>query len=142
MGVFFFSFLNNAPAFCFSMVGFLLCWPVSHDACEAVSPLRIVYSHEELLQLNILYGGKDLTPCMPGFIPKDRTSDKRKIKRGRCGDVKLCLRRQQVSRTPLPSVILGNVQSASSKLDELQGNVRFQKDFTQGQLCDDFPRHG
>lgn len=57
---------------------------------------------------------------MLGFIPKDRTSDKRKTKRGRHGGVKLCLRRQQVSRTPLPSVILGNVQSLRKELGELQ----------------------
>lgn len=116
-------------SFFFTVVGFLLCWLVSDDVGEAVSQLRIVYSRDELLQLNLPYDGKDLTSCMPDFIHRDsnRTSEKRK--RGRRGGVKLRLRRQQVSRFPLPSVILGNVQSLRNKLDELQGNVRFQKDF-------------
>lgn len=118
-------------SFFFIVVGFLLCWLVSHDVCEAVSQLRIVYSREELLQLNVPYDGKDLTSCMPDFILRDsdRTSDERKRKRGRRGGVKLHLRRQEDSRFPLPSVILGNVQFLRNKLGELQGNISFQKDF-------------
>lgn len=34
------------------------------------------------------------------------------------------LRRQQLSHTPLPSVILANVQSLRNKIDELQANVK------------------
>lgn len=85
-------------SFLFIVVGFLLCRLVSPDACEAVSQLKIVYSREELLQRNVSYGGKDLTSCMPDFIRRDfnRTSDKRKRKRGRLRGVKLRLRRQQV----------------------------------------------
>lgn len=41
------------------------------------------------------------------------------------------MRRRPLSRTPLPSIIMGNVQSLRNKLDELQGNVQLQKDFKE-----------
>lgn len=43
--------------------------------------------------------------------------------------VRLQLRKTQLNRLPLPSMILGNVRSLRNKVDELQGNVRFLKDF-------------
>ncbi len=39
------------------------------------------------------------------------------------------MRKQRFARIPLPSVIMGNVQSLRNKVDELHGCVRFQKDF-------------
>lgn len=53
----------------------------------------------------------------------------RRRKRGKWSGVKLRLRKQRLARTPLPLVILGNVQSLRNKLDELQGYVRLQKDY-------------
>lgn len=49
----------------------------------------------------------------------------RRRKQGKQGGVKIRLRKQ----IPLPSVLQGNVQSLRNKLNELQGCVRFQKDF-------------
>lgn len=39
------------------------------------------------------------------------------------------LGKQRLTRIPLPSVILGNVQSSKNKVDELQRNVHYQKHF-------------
>ena len=50
-------------------------------------------------------------------------------KRGKRGGVRLRLKKQQLTRLPLPSLILGNAQSLRNKLDELQGNVRFLRDY-------------
>lgn len=44
----------------------------------------------------------------------------RKRKRGRRGGVRQRLRRRGFRRLPLPSIILGNVQSLRNKIDELQ----------------------
>ncbi len=55
--------------------------------------------------------------------------EKKRRKRGKRGGVRLQLRRLWFNQTPLPSMILGNVQSLRNKVDELQGNVCFQKDF-------------
>lgn len=50
-------------------------------------------------------------------------------KRGRRGGVRQRLKRQGHRRIPLPTVILANVQSLRSKVDELQANVRFQTEY-------------
>ena len=39
------------------------------------------------------------------------------------------LRRAGLHRLPLPSAVLGNVQSLRSKVDELQANVKFIPEF-------------
>ncbi len=39
------------------------------------------------------------------------------------------MRKQRLTRIPLPSVIMGNVQSLRNKVGGFQGNVCFQKDF-------------
>lgn len=43
--------------------------------------------------------------------------------------VRLRLKKQQLTHLPLPSLILGNTQSLRNKLDELQGNARFIRDY-------------
>lgn len=50
-------------------------------------------------------------------------------KRGKRGGVRLRLKKRQLTRLPLPSLILGNAQSLRNKLDELQRNVRFLRDY-------------
>lgn len=50
-------------------------------------------------------------------------------KRGKRGGVLHRLRKQSLSRFPLPSIILSNAQSLRNKTDELQANVRFQHEF-------------
>ncbi len=39
------------------------------------------------------------------------------------------LRKSRLNRTPLPSIIMSNVQSLRSKIDDLQAMVRFQHDY-------------
>lgn len=58
--------------------------------------------------------------------PSGGTRIKRK-KRGKREGVRF--RKQHLNKIPLPSVIMGNVQSPRNKLDRLQGNIRFQKDY-------------
>ncbi|KAK7915531.1 hypothetical protein WMY93_011292 [Mugilogobius chulae] len=60
-----------------------------------------------------------------------RSFVKKRRKRGKRGGVKLRVRKRSLYRTPLPSVIFGNVQSLRNKLDELSGYVQFQKDFKE-----------
>ncbi|XDV11016.1 hypothetical protein PO909_000083 [Leuciscus waleckii] len=48
---------------------------------------------------------------------------------GIIGGVLLRLRKQSLSRIPLPSIILSNAQSLRNKTDELQAHVRFQREF-------------
>lgn len=50
-------------------------------------------------------------------------------KRGSRGGVRQRLKRQGLRRIPLPSIILANVQSLRSKVDELQANARFVSDY-------------
>ena len=54
----------------------------------------------------------------------------RKIrKRGKQAVLRLRLRKQPLSRIPLPSIILSNARSLRNKADDLQDNVRFQHEF-------------
>lgn len=55
-------------------------------------------------------------------------------KRGRRGGVHQRLRRQRHRRTPLPTVILANVQSLRNKVDELQANVKFLAEYNSARL--------
>lgn len=96
---------------------------------------RYTYSRDALLQLNRLISadlsqdpilndlGGDLNFIRRNFVRRKRR------KRGRRGGVKIRVRKRSLSRTPLPSMILGNVQSLRNKLDELQGHAGLQKDF-------------
>ena len=100
-------------------------------------PARRQYGRSELLQLNFvrLAGVSDITPQIPDLIRRcpgniyEETGVKRRRKRGKRGGARLRLRKTRFNRLPLPSMILGNVQSIRNKLDELQGNVRFLKDY-------------
>jgi hypothetical protein len=109
------------------------------DIISAACPARRQYSRSELLQLNFVRPAcvPDTTLQIPGLIRiysnniHGETGEKRKRKRGRRGGVRLRLRKMPLNRLPLPSMILGNVQSLRNKMDELQGNARFLKDFKE-----------
>ena len=121
---------------------FFLLWTVIHLA-EALNgftkPERITYSKDFLLQwsnFQDLRGVHLVVPDLNSFA--DQTSGKgdstgafpRKIrKRGKRAGLRLRLRKQPLSRTPLPSIILSNARSLRNKVDELQANVRFQHEF-------------
>ncbi|KAK1898322.1 Autophagy-related protein 2, partial [Dissostichus eleginoides] len=61
--------------------------------------------------------------CLSGIMaclcPSNATGHQRR-RQGQRGGVRLRLRRQRLPRIPLPSMILGNVQSLRNKVDELQ----------------------
>ncbi len=109
------------------------------DANDFGDQNRIRYSREVLLQFNCMSPAftVDLVPqlsALPDFILRQPHGKQQKMreerrKRGKRGGVKLRLRKQRLTRISLPSVILGNVRSLRNKMDELQGYVRFQKDF-------------
>ncbi|XP_073696141.1 uncharacterized protein [Garra rufa] len=73
----------------------------------------------------------------------------RKRKRGRRGGVRQRLRRRGLRRLPLPSIILGNVQSLRNKIDELQAHVKSIPEYknacvialTETWLKDQYPSH-
>lgn len=52
-------------------------------------------------------------------------------KRGRRGRVRERMRRQHLSRMPLPSIILSNARSLRNKTEELQALVRHQHEFKE-----------
>ncbi|XP_039509538.1 uncharacterized protein LOC120464222 [Pimephales promelas] len=71
-----------------------------------------------------VYGGRR------GPVAELRMSSAGRVrKRGRRGGVRRRLRRTGLRRLPLPSIILGNVQSLRNKVDELQANVKFIPEF-------------
>ncbi|XP_073717881.1 uncharacterized protein [Misgurnus anguillicaudatus] len=102
------------------------------SACSA----RKQYS-SELLQFNLVRpaGVTDITLQIPGFIRRypdnnyGEKGGKKRRKRGKRGGVRLRLRKMRLNRLPLPSMILGNVQSLRIETDELQGNALFLKDY-------------
>lgn len=116
----------------------LLIWEVN-----TASVARRQYSRNELLQLNLVRpaGVSDITLQLPDLILRDcnktyggtrETSRRRRKrgKRGKRGGVRLRLSKLRLKQTPLPSMILGNVQSLRNKMDELQENVcLFSKGF-------------
>ena len=123
---------------------FALWWLVSYflltsDVSGAAIPERTrhVYSRDVLLQMSCVSTRMtDVILRLPALIRRDHgshgshTNGTRRIrKRGKRGGVRLRFKKQQLSRTPLPSVIMANAQSLRNKVDELQGNVRFLKDF-------------
>lgn len=101
---------------------------------------RIQYTRDQLLQWNMpnIITGLQLDLQYPDCIyrkeyiksaTRDNSSKAKKRKRGKRGGVRQWLRKQQLTRIPLPSFVLGNVQSLRNKLDELQGNVRFLREY-------------
>ncbi len=103
----------------------------------AACPERRQYGRSELLQLNSVRpaGVTDIMLQIPGLIQRypdniyEENGGKRRRKRGKHGGVRLRLGKMRPNQLLLPSVILGNVQSIRNKMDELQGNARFLKDY-------------
>ncbi|CAL9697275.1 unnamed protein product [Knipowitschia caucasica] len=115
----------------------LICGFLISDVTCAIGEARLQYTRDVLLQLKSVCV-TDFAPNLPDFIRRDfiesrqvEREGKKKKKRGKRGGVRERLKKQRVTRLPLPSVILGNVQSLKNKLEELQGNIRFQKDFKE-----------
>lgn len=109
----------------------LLYFVLASDVSGAVIPERTchAYSRDRLLQINCESTRvTDGIVSVPAFIRQDpglhTNGTRRTRKRGKRGGVRLRFKRQQLSRIPLPSVIMANVQSLRNKTDELQGNVR------------------
>ncbi len=84
-------------------------------ACEwPLQQQRIVYERNELL---------DLRGSSAAIAP-DIPEDLRKRKRRKKGGIRARLRRHRFN-PPLPSILTGNAQSLSNKLDELSANVKY-----------------
>ncbi|KAL7398344.1 hypothetical protein ABVT39_008211 [Epinephelus coioides] len=124
------------PSVCFWLLFLLLIlndsWIVSGD--------RLQYSKDERLQLKYIVPAdmSDITTQIPDHILKllntrtagdKRRERSRRRKRGKRGSVRLRMRKLRLNRVPLPSMILGNAHSLRNKMDKLQENVRFLKDF-------------
>lgn len=93
---------------------------------------RSTYSRDALLQLNCARLNHITVVTLPQVIQKDFNHDpkseksgttKKRRKRRKQGGVELRLKKQQLTRIPLPSVVMGNVQSLRNKMDEFQGNI-------------------
>lgn len=106
--------------------------------CQGITlqSLRIQYTRDQLLQWNMRnpITGLQLDLQYPDGIQQrdhikivtgDNSGKAKKRKHGKRGRVRLWLRKQQLTRIPLLSLVMGNVQSLRNKLDELQGNVRY-----------------
>ena len=89
---------------------------------DGVMPVSASFSYTatELHGLRLYRSGPALTNDIPREV-KPR-------KRGRAGGVRKRLRAQKF-KPCLPSVIMGNVQSLSSKIDELYANVKYLNEF-------------
>lgn len=111
------------------------------DSLGALSnpPTIIRYSREFLLQWNISQVNKPSDLVLPNFnCYKDLqcggsnpTGDypRRPRKHGKQGGVHVKLRKQSLSRIPLPSIILTNAQYLRNNTNELQVHVRLQREF-------------
>lgn len=128
--------MDNMDLFCLIALWTLFKFWCGCDANNLADHGWIRYSREELLQFNIVSATQvvDFLPQLPDIILRQPHGKQGKMwgkrrKRGKRGGVKLRLRKQRLTRLPLPSVILGNVRSLRNKIEELQGNVRCQKDF-------------
>ncbi len=114
---------------------FHLVWSLGNTLLPHDRPSRLQYGRELLLQWNTHDPPADLEPInfdgllVPVFrgIPGGRSHKIRK--RGRRGGARLKLKKQSLSRIPLPSIMLSNVQSLWNKTDELQAQARYSHDF-------------
>jgi hypothetical protein len=55
------------------------------------------------------------------------------VKRGRRAGCLLRIRRR-ANKTPLPSILLANVQSLDNKIDELRGRLNYHRDIKYGNI--------
>ncbi|KAK0133216.1 hypothetical protein N1851_031279 [Merluccius polli] len=105
-----------------------------HEPCESHG-----YNRDFLLLMWYLHrGAVDPSAVIPTEIIRldpstgDRSWTARPAgvrERGRRGGVRQRIKRQGLRRIPLPTVILANVQSLRSKMDELQAKVKFLTEF-------------
>lgn len=89
--------------------------------------------------LNHVNSASEIILWLPAFIKRFQTKDhgvsaratrKEKRKQGKRGGVRLHLKKQWLNRIPLLSVIKANVHSLRNKVDELQGNIHYQNNFS------------
>lgn len=123
--------------FYLALLWILLYFLPARDVSRAVitERARLVYSRDMLLKMNCANTPvTDVILCPPAFMRRDHgasmSGTRRTRKQGRREGVLQRFRRQKLSRIPLPSMIMANVQSLRNKADELQGSsIHFQKDF-------------
>ena len=93
------------------------------------------YSRQEILQLrrspsvpdaNLSESIKNINLC----VVKDSSLNKKKRKRGRKGGIRRKLKNIS-DRVPRPTIILSNVRSLRSKIDELQANINYMREFRE-----------
>ena len=110
---------------------FLLSLLLYLDIISAFTARR-QYGRSELLRLNFVRpaGVRDVARQIPDLIRRcpENIDEEKGVSVDR-GGVWLRLRKIWFNRIPLPSMILGNVQSISNILDDLQGNACFLKDY-------------
>jgi hypothetical protein len=113
---------------------FIFLWIISY----IVTPGNLTYSREELLDIRATstyqhyYQDYDFPEADPLFGPPPRTMDmipvgdpkQRRCRRGRQSDLLVRLRRR-AHRSPLPSILLTNVQSLDNKRDIRDCNILF-----------------
>lgn len=118
-------------------MAFWLAWSLGDSS--PLSATRIQYSREFLLSWNHV---TNLPPNSPSTWDLSSIQPAGKQhrgsgsagstwtrKRGRRGGVRLRVKKQSLSRTPLPTIILSNVQSLRNKSEELQAQVRYSHEF-------------
>ena len=104
----------------FLVVGELLCTS-GPDAISTGSALHRAYSRDALLALQ--HRGDTPPEGLPEEVRGEPARATRRRRRGRRGGVRQRLRRRG-DKPPLPSIILSNVRSLRSKMDELRLNCR------------------
>ena len=92
-------------------------------AMESLQQQHLVYGRDELLDLR--RPSAAIATDMP-YISDIPELCKRK--RGKKGEIRARFRRRRFS-PPLPSILTGNVQSLSNKLDELSANVKYLNEY-------------
>lgn len=126
-----FSFSNKEGL---AVILLVLLWATSHLAegwNVAPGTNRIQYTREFLLGLRP--AGNEVLRDFPNLVGVDYSETgynyKGPRKRGRRGGLRERVKRQSLSRIPLPSIILSNARSLRNKIDELQAHVRYQHEF-------------
>ncbi len=89
---------------------------------------RVCYSPDELRAIRNATNPRQPHRNLLNDLPKDILKGTTRRKRGKAGGVKKRLRSRK-SKPYIPSLILGNVQSISNKMDELRANNEYMHGF-------------
>ncbi|XP_041465478.1 uncharacterized protein LOC121416087 [Lytechinus variegatus] len=103
------------------------CLPSDFDYTQGAS-VSYTYTRAELLS----YRHTEEVECKPnGYENFPREIKPRK--RGKPGGLRRRVRRRRL-KTPLPSIVFGNVRSLQNKMDELRANVRYLNEYREASL--------